>query len=763
MADDFSSLLGSSDTAEGAPSTVSPATHAAAQGVQKALTPDNEATQAEMDLVARWLKDYTQAREFDKAARLQYTRDRRYAAGTADPNWASDANLIGSFIDILVSFLFAQNPDAGARPAEQVGEQPNNVNTHFAETLELVISKLWKNGALKPAGKKMVRSALSVGAGWFKGTMLSQKVPAPQLEHELTSQQQMLADIMADKVELAEGDSTNPEADKLAIQEKIKGLQAKLAKKVNYGMMVDFCRAEDIQVSLDVADIADYKMAGWVSCDIYVPVDSLRERFPTLTAENCQSVAKYYQRNAPTHSEALESTLGDNAQEVGQFSRSMPNTGGAQPSGKQTEFAKIIEIWDRKAMLIRTIIDGVKTWAVEPYPPPQASKRFYSFFYLALYPVDGSRHAQSLTWRLRKLQDEYSSCRSNERTARERNLPGIIFNRGALDHDEAKKIEDGVSGEYIGLKSVDDTPLQNLFIAKPTAPFNAQIYNTEPILSDMERISGVQEALQQAASGSGQPKTATEANIQQSGFQSRTGADRDGLEDVLSDFAEYTAEVAIQECPVSWVTRVAGKNSFWLGPDDTKTPPTPGMDTEDLLDMVEVEIEAGTTGKPDALSAKSAWAQILPLLEKSLMQIRAMQASDPGLAEALINVLRETLKRLDDRLDLDEFIPKGVPTPPPPPPPEPPKMTVQIQLKGTITPEQEAEILGAEAQAHGMMPGGPPPPGGPGLPPPPGAGPGGPPPPGLAIPSHIPGTGIPMPPLSLDRPAPKAPAAPHAK
>ena len=738
----FEDLLGGADQSGGTPTapTQEPATTAAAQGVQAALSRDAEVSDAELADVKKWQKEYDTARQFDKEARIQYAKDRRYAAGVADPNWASDANLIGSFIDILVSFLYAQNPDAGCRAAEQVGEQPNDVNTRLAMTLELVIDQLWKEGNLKRAGKKMVRSALTVGPGWFKATMLTQKTPAPQLEHELATQQDLLAAIEAKRQQIADGDVQDPDLEKLELQEKIKGLQAKLTKKQRYGLMTDFVRAEDIQVSLDVADLADYKDANWIANDIYVLKTSIRERFPRLTEDDIKGAATYYQKQTPTHNNQQESVLGDNNAEAGQFSKTQSSQAG-NISGKDVEFLKIIEIWDRSSQLIRTVVDGVKKWAVEPYPPPQATKRFYSFFLLEFYPVDGQRHPQSLAWRLRKLQDEYSNTRSNQRLVRQRSIPGVIFDSGAIDHDEALKTANAVNGEMIPIKTNSEQPLQNIFIAKPLSTYNPELYNTEPILSDMERISGVQEALQQSTSTANQPKTATEASIQQTGFQSRTSSDRDGLEEVLDDLAEYTAECAIQECSLSWVQRVCGPKAFWLGPNDQTG--APGMDVEDLLTMVEVEIDAGTTGKPNSAADKANWATILPLLEKSIMQIRQAQQADPGLADALLRVLQETLRRMDDRLDLEEFIPKGAPTPPPPPPPPAPQVKVNVSLTGQLPPGDAQLLL---EQSGDLGPAGTP------LSPP-------------SIGTPIPGMpaqiapGIPMPPLSMTPPKPpKQPA-----
>lgn len=765
---DISDLMGGINSANGTGTNVG-----ALGAMDKALTEQKGDDQAELDDVKHWQENYKSARAFDKAARIQYARDRKYAAGLADPNWASDANLIGAFLDILVSFLFAQNPDVSVRPAQKVDAQPDDMMTKFALTLELVVSELWKQGKLKKAGKKWVRAALTVGIGWIKGTFLTQQTPAPQIEQSLSTYADQLARIQAEKRVIAEGDDSDDiDRRTLAIQESIKGLEARKQKRKRYGLMTDFVRSEDIQVSLDVSDITDYLDADWVSCDMYVRTDTLLARFERLSEDDIKLAAKYYQRNVTLKGDGEEQVLGDNTQEIGQYSQTIPEGQGLTPSGssKVQSFAKIVETWDRKNQLIRTVVDGVKKWAVEPYPPPQATVRFYPFFGLYFYPVDGQRHPQSLPWRLRKLQDEYSGTRSSQVLTRQRSRPGVLFNAGSLPPDEAKKLTDGVDGEYIALQGVANTPVQSMFAAKPLPTYNAELYDTQPTVADMERISGVQEALSQGAGDQGDPKTATEANIEHQGFQSRTGSDRDNLEDNLDELATYTAECAIQECPLSWVTRVCGANAFWLGPNDQPQPSpitgempqvdpstgqAPAMDVEDLLTMVEVDIDAGTTGKPNTAADKANWATILPLLEKSLIQIRQAQAMDPGLAEVLINVLRETLKRMDDRLDLDEFIPKGTPTPPPPPPPPPPQVKVNVTLTGALPPGDAQSLLEQSGDLG--------PPGGPGAAPGgPGAPPGQPAPAIPGMPAQV-APGIKMPPLTVEPPKPPAGAGPPVK
>jgi hypothetical protein len=675
-------------------------------------SPDNETDPTTEQEVKMLQEEYAAAREFDKEARQAYAADRRYAAGKSDPNWASDANMIGSFIDILVAFLYAQNPAVGCRAAPVVGDQPNAENTSFAQSMELVIRSLWRLGHLKKVARKQVRSSLSVGIGWFKALMATSKRPDPQTEEQMTTMESQLAQIDAEEEMLEDGTENDKDARKQMIEREKEALQQKLELKTKYGMAIDFCRAEDMQVSLDISNLDDYLDADWISNDMYVPQSQIIARCKNITPEDLKIATVFYQRQQPSKGkgDALASATGEPAYE-GQFQKTAPgNQAGTVGGSRPIQFCKIVELWDHRDGLIKTFVDGVTKWAIDPFPPPQATSRFYPYFALAFYEVDGERHPQSLPERLKKLQDEYSACRSNQRLCRERSIPGVMFHAGEVDPTEANKLKDSASQELIPIKSTSGSsvPLANLFAAKPVGTYNPQLYDTSPIVNDMERMSGAQEALQQTSS---QPKTATEANIQNTGFQTRTGTDRDTLEEMLTDFAHYTSECAIQEIKPVGAQRIGGPKTFWPY----------GMDVEDLLTMVEIDIAAGTTGKPNAQADKQNWSTFMPMLQQALGHIRMAQAGDPGLATAMINILKETLRRLDDSLDINDFLPQG-PPPPPPPPPGPPPPTVSVALKGVLPPE---DALAIGDRAAGIAPPVPP-----GLPSAPGSG--APPPPNVA-------------------------------
>lgn len=690
---------------------------------------DTDELATEREVVRKLQAEYAAACAFDAEARKKYAANRSYASGKALKAWYSSANLIASFIDILVSFLYAKNPDVSVRPAKQVmlpkdpvppampgappipgapaampapgalpaaspvaaapgapmvgsplgdvltgagapldnrpmggapvtdtGSLDSKDRNAFAQTMGLIIPRLWKDAKLKRTAKRMVRSALTTGIGWCKAIMFSETSPNPQVVARLRNKQDALKAVKAKQAALGENyekEQFESYAQQIReLEQAVQGLEdGKMRTK--RGQHIDHCRSEDIQVSLDVASILDYLDAGWMAQALYVPKDDLKNRFQRedggciFSEEDLRKAKIYYQRPSAAAKQS-EDGMQPESDGQGQFSTERPeNT--VSNSGKPVEFVKIVELWDKRDGMVKTFVEGIDLWAEQPYPPAQASTRFYPYLGLALYEVDGQRHPDSLPDRLEKMQDEYSASRSSGRKTRERSIPGTVFNAGALSTEDAQKIEKAEQMEMVGIRPTDpNLRLDQVIAEKPVPKVDPRMFDTTAVQADMEKLSGVQEALQSSVQVA---KTATEANIQQSGFTARTSADRDSLEDVLDELALHTAETAIQEITPADAERIAGPEAFWPF----------GMEIDDIFTMLSIEIDAGTTGKPKEEAERQAWASILPMLTKMVMQIRQVEAMDPALSMALRNLLRETVRRLDDRLDIDQFLANGPP------------------------------------------------------------------------------------------------------
>lgn len=658
-----------------------------------------KAKEAEHNAVKKLWEEYDTARKFDKAARQQYAIDRRYAAGTADARWAVNTNLIGSHIDILTSFLYARNPDVSCKKSPKVDSRGTKQDEDFARTLELVISMLWKKARIKRTARKGVRSGLSTGTGWLKAIMVADDPQMPQTQDKqndlrdnlalLQCLQDKLAGYTAEQYE--EMSDEQRDATVQEVRELVTATMEPVEVSVRKYLAIDFCASQDVQVSLDVSEVGDYLDADWVANAIYRPCDKLPELFPRLKEDaykdSVKEAVKYFQKpqkdlQPVTDQQAMAGMPGAGVapEEAEQY---VTATGNGTASEDGPAFAKIVELWDRRTNHIKTMIEGVKCWPVEPYQPPYPSSRFYPFFLIAFYEVDGARHPQSLSWRLAKLQDEYARSRSNFRLTRERSIPGIIFNSDGLADTEVQKIMRSVHQEYIGLKPTQpDQKLSDLFAEKPVAQVDMRLYDNAPIISDMEKVSGVQEALQTSTSVE---KTATQADIEQQGFASRTTADRDTLESVLTDLANYTGEVSLSALTTKDVQRICGAAAFW--PEN--------MDIDDLLTMVEVTIEAGTTGKPRNGGDREAWGIVLPIIKETIAQVQqAIIAGNIPLANALTELLRETMVRMGDDTDIDRFIAQPPTTP-----------TLDPVTGQPMVPGAPGAVPGAGADPAGLPPG----------------------------------------------------------
>jgi hypothetical protein len=364
----------------------------------------------EKNAVKKLAKEYAQSRDFDKDARSQYAVDRRYAAGTADATWAVNTNLIGSFIDVLTSFLYARDPDVSCKKAQQVDNRGSKKRDDFAKTMELVVSSLWKKGRLKPQVRKSVRSALSVGVGWLKAVLICDAPDNPTMAGEMNDLRDnlsRLADVQRQLANMQGADTSEVDAEIAKQQELITSLEVKIEATIRKYLAIDFVPAQDMSTSLDVAATEDFLDANWNGNAIYIPKDEAQEKFPRLTEEEVKSATVYFQRQNRDTSALTDRVRlpgidgsGVDAKEAEYYTTTSSGSMGPSNSDSGPEFVKVIEIWDKRTNHIKTMVEGVKRWAKEPFQPPYASSRFYPYFRVAFYEVDGSRHPQSLSWRL---------------------------------------------------------------------------------------------------------------------------------------------------------------------------------------------------------------------------------------------------------------------------------------------------------------------------------------------------------------------------
>lgn len=532
--------------------------------------------------------------------------------------------------------------------AKKIMEPPRkrlNDAKQFSKTIQVVVARLWAKGALKPKTNQQLRSTLSVGPGWQKATWQERRGQDPVTLKAIQDAQDQLALLDAAQEQLAEGMVSDKDAKRAEIEQRIEGLTAKVEIILARGMAFDFVLAEDVQVAPGIA-LENYLDAPWIAHRVFMPTKSAKAKYPRI-AEEIGKANVYHERKLQDPADRRD--VGDavtniDAKEADSFVSGTTSNGSAKDD--LSPHVCVWEVQSKSLGMAITLVEGVDKYAVAPYAPDPGTTRFYSLFLLAMLWVDGQRHPQSLIERSMSLLDEANRLHSNRAEHRKRCMPKTGFDSSGLEPEEARKIEKATTGEMVGIKPmVPGTKIADLLAPIQYPRIDEALYDDRVVMAKLEIIWAIQEAL---ASSINVEKTATEAEIQQTGTNARTSQKRGVIDEMMDDMAQYTTEVALQKLTHDDVVKIAGPWAFW--PE--------GLTVQDMDSLVTVKIKAGSSGKPNTSAQQQAWAAIFPLLKDTLLQIGQLRGSLPtDIADGLEELIAETVARAGEQFDPSRFIP----------------------------------------------------------------------------------------------------------
>jgi len=428
------------------------------------------------------------------------------------------------------------------------------------------------------------------------------------------------------------------------LREIVQGVQDQSEVVASEGLVIDRVLTENLLIDPVVCEFYDYEHADWMAQLVPMKRGAAQARY---RVDLCG--AKAWRPDGL----GGEPMSGD--------AQPLAMDGQSQASASDDDVICIIEIWDRVSQRVHTMADGCEFFVRDSYSPPRVGNRWYPFFMLPYAVLDGQFIAPCLVDLTEKLQDEHNSTRDKFAAHRELNRPGWIASADT-NMQTIKRHVDALLGEVVLIDS-DNRPLNQVLVPKQPIPVNPADYDTGLIRQDWEQVTGLQDAMRSTVV---QPKTATEAGIMQQSLAGRTAEFRDKVEDWLAEIYNYAAQVLLMELSPAQVERYTGPNreEIVVDPMTGMSAPMvverayewPQLSRDEVYDMVEIDIVAGSTGAPDKQQSQETWARALPVIQPLVTQIMqlAAQGIDYGPLEAL---LRETLKRFDDRIDMDQFLP----------------------------------------------------------------------------------------------------------
>ena len=299
--------------------------------------------------------------------------------------------------------------------------------------------------------------------------------------------------------------------------------------------------------------------------------------------------------------------------------------------------AMVWEIYDKPSGLMYVVCDGHKDFLKEPTAPPIKLETFWPIFSLAFNEVEHKDHLfpPSDITLLAPMQHEYNRARQGLREHRRANRPKYVAPAGMLQDEDKALLRNPAANAVLELQAlasgqkVDDVlqPVKQIGI-------DPNLYEVKTIFDDVQLVVGQQEATWgQISKG-----TATEVSTAESSRQSGMAANVDDLDSFMSEITRAAGQVLLLQMSPEEVKKIVGPGARW-----------PEFMREDVLNEIYLEIEAGSTGKPNKAAELQNIERIIPFL----IQIPGI---DPGF------LAKELLKRLDDKMEFSEAITGNVPS-----------------------------------------------------------------------------------------------------
>lgn len=585
---------------------------------------DDEQSVQQKSLAKKWGKRLEKAlKEHEKkGTEKRFKELRSYVRGDVGDDGESGlvrTNIIHSNFAAILPQIYAKNPEIAVTPTEAAGKVYEWV-PQFCKTLQSVIGrKFVKEGQLKKRAKSAIRSAMTTAEGWAKLSWQKDVRTDPLIDNRINDAQDNLQRIKYLIAEIEEGDDSRCEleAKQGELEQQLSALQQQAELSVVSGIAIDRVLTEDIFV-LDetIYDFDQYDQAEAIAHRVWMTEEQYEQTFGKDVPKTSIKYGK----------DKKESTSNSEDDE-------------------RACLVAVFEVWSKASNSVYTLCAGADEWARDPYVPVTLGKRFYPFFALAFNPVDGRVQPISDAELLIELQDEYNTTRTNYAEHRKENLPVRVYRKsGNLTDADIKALANRSANQWVGIEGDPNTPLQNDIAILQNPPIDPQTYDVQPILRDAEMLLGAGDAAKGVVN---KAKTATEAEIMANGLQSRVAERQDVVEDWIGEMAQYAAELCLQEMSLAEVQEIAGQESVW-----------PEMDKKQIFNLVQIEIRAGSAGRPNKAKEREQWGQMLPQIQQSVTQIAQLREQGQNdMADSMMKLMEETLRRFDERIDIESFMP----------------------------------------------------------------------------------------------------------
>ena len=525
----------------------------------------------------------------------------------------------------------------------QQGSQLRDQLDRISKTLEVLFhySMQEQIPSFKTMMKQLVRRAVVTGAGYIKIGFQRELEKRPDVVAQIADVTQRIAQIERLSADLADGEIEydSAEAEELALS--LEKLQSEPELIVREGLLYDFPRTTSIIIDPACVHLSGFVGANWIAEEYLMTVDDVKE---TYGVDVATSYTAYKPKSAGT------------------FRQHMAGEDTAKDSKVQ-----VWELYDKKSGLMYVIADGYCDFLKEPGGPNVDVEQFFPFFPLSFNDTEDDEQLipPSDVRLMRDMQLEYNRSRQGLREHRIANRPRYVLAGGTFEDADKDLLKSGQPHEVLELQGLaDGQKVQDVLTGVPTVGIDPNLYETSYLFEDMQRVVGSDSTSFGQANG----QTATANALAEGSRSSSTGSNVDDLDDMFTQVARASGQILMLEMDVETVKKIVGPGAVW-----------PDMRREETAEEIYLEIEAGSSGRPNRELEMANMERILPFL------IQMPTINPKWLAET-------TLKRMDDHLDLTDAVIDGLAS-----------ITAQngMQQPGTGDPSTDPNAQGGEGADNG--------------------------------------------------------------
>lgn len=524
----------------------------------------------------------------------------------------------------------AQLAEAQALVADfQQGYNREQMTKKFGKTLEILFSQSMQTQKpldFKMGMKRVVRRAATTGVGYCEVNFQRETGPSAITSSGLTDARTRLDHLRRLYETATDEDDTKSdmEAEIAELELSITSLMSEPEIVLREGLVLDFPDSTKVIPDKLCKSLVGFVGARHITIEYPYTVDEVKETF------NVDLGNKYTPYRTEDAFEDDETSDLEGSEEDEQTT-----------DRKGHGMVCVWKHYDKVSGLVYYLVDGYDDFLREPSAPDVFVSDFWPVYALTFNDVESEKHLfpPSDVALMRDQQKELNRSRQGMRDHRYAAMPRWLYRKGALDEqNDIPLLQSAKPFQAIGL-NIGDEKLADVLQAAPVFGVDMNLYDTSQFFNDATLVVGASASRLGGTSKS----TATEAAIAEGSATEDDASGIDDLDAFLTMIARAAGQVLVREMSPEQVAKMAGPGAVWPGL-------TEGFEVsrEDLMDELWLEVEAGSTGKPNQAVEANNWKILAPL---------AMQI--PGVSPMWL--ARETIRRMDDRADLNEAIAEGIP------------------------------------------------------------------------------------------------------